>query len=229
MGSTDSGRRAFAERLGIAGAGERRLERALSHRSASGAGLGYERLEFLGDRVVGLLAAERLLQRFPSENEGAIARRHTALVRRDTLAEIARALDIGPLVIMSESEERGGGRENPAILSDVLEAVLAVVYLERGLDAARDLLAPYLDDHADRSDAPPRDAKTALQEWLQRRGRPLPAYRVVDRTGPDHAPEFTVEVSADGAEPVQARGRSKRQAETDAAEAMLAALDKTDD
>ncbi len=226
MASIDEIRQRFAESHGLGPSGHKRLVQALTHRSVDGAGIGYERLEFLGDRVVGLIAADILLRSFPDEDEGAIARRHTALVRRETLAEIARDLELGPMIGMADSDIRSGGQENPAILSDIFEAVTAVLFLENGLEAARTLIEPHLLARIDREEAPPRDPKTALQETLQGKGKALPQYVVIDRTGPDHAPVFTVEVRVAGVPPSRAEGRSKRQAETLAAARMLESLEK---
>ncbi len=200
------------------------LQRALSHRSLQGAGIGYERLEFLGDRVLGLIVADMLLTEFPKEEEGAIAKRHAALVRRETLADVAARIRLGDYIMMSEGEHAAGGRENPAILSDVCEAVIAFLYRARGLDGARDFIWQNWITRLESAAEPPRDAKTSLQEWLQGRGRPLPAYRTVGRSGPDHAPVFKVAVQVNGLDPVSGEGRSKRAAEQAAAQAMLKTL-----
>ena len=186
---------------------------------------GYQRLEFLGDRVIGLLAAQWLLEKHPRESEGAIAKRHAEMVRGGLLAEIAKDLDLGRLVALSDSEEAAGGRANPAILADVLEAVAGAIYLDGGIEAAATLLTPLFDSYIDKAAAPPRDPKTALQEWAQGRGLPLPAYREVERRGPAHQPEFVVAVTVEGRPERQATGATKRQAEKTAAAALLAALE----
>ena len=197
------------------------LQRALTHRSLQGAGIGYERLEFLGDRVLGLIVADMLLAEFPKEEEGAIAKRHAALVRREALADVAAKIRLGDYIRMSEGEHAAGGRENPALLSDVCEAVIAFLYRARGLETARKFVWTHWITRLESAAEPPRDAKTALQEWLQGRGSPLPGYRTVRRSGPDHAPVFTVAVSVSGQDPMEAEGRSKRAAEQAAAKAML--------
>ncbi|NNG03989.1 MAG: ribonuclease III, partial [Inquilinus sp.] len=155
------------------------LREALTHPSTDpqargGASFGYERLEFLGDRVLGLVVAEWLLERFPDEPEGALSRRHTDLVRRETLAEIARGIELGRHLILSAGEAEYGGRENEAILADGCEAVIAALYLDGGLEAARRFVRSAFAEVIDRHRRPPLDAKTALQEWVQARGLPLP-------------------------------------------------------
>ncbi len=198
------------------------LDEALTHRSVSGPGhVGYDRLEFLGDRVLALVVADMLYLCFPDEDEGALAKRLVALVRRETLAEVAETLDIGPHIRMSRGETEGGGKVNEAILSDVAEAVIAAVYLDGGLAPAADFIErnwrPLLEGTAE----PPKDPKTALQEWAQARGLGLPAYRLVEQTGPDHAPAFRIEVTLGAERPQTAWGKSKRIAEQDAAAKML--------
>jgi len=189
---------------------------------------GYQRLEFLGDRVIGLLASEWLLAKHPEESEGAIARRHADLVRGDMLAMIAEDLDLGRFVALSASEDAAGGRRNPAILADLIEALAGAVFLDGGIDPARRIFFPLFDKHIDQAKGPPRDPKTGLQEWAQARGLDLPSYAVVSRDGPAHKPEFLVEVSVPGWPPVSAKGDSKRQAEKKAASALLTALENDD-
>lgn len=208
------------ERLGHRFRDTTLLKTALTHSSA--AGRSYERLEFLGDRVLGLIVADLLIQRFPAEPEGALARRHAALVRRETLAEVALELDLGPHLRLARGEADAGGRENPAILADVCEAIIAALYLDGGLRAARGFVEPLWTPLLESARRPPQDAKTALQEWAQGRGLPLPIYEIVDRSGPDHEPLFTVAVSVEGLPVVTARGRSKRLAEQTAAEQLFA-------
>ncbi len=201
------------------------LEEALTHRSVSGPGhVGYDRLEFLGDRVLALVVAEMLYRRFPDEEEGALAKRLVALVRRETLAEVAAALELGVHIRMSRGESNGGGRFNEAMLSDVAEAVIAAVYLDGGLAPAEDFIDRYWRPLLERTAEPPKDPKTALQEWAQARGLELPVYRLVEQTGPDHAPQFTIEVNVVGQPPKKACGKSKRLAEQDAAAKMLDAV-----
>jgi len=196
---------------------------ALTHGSVGGATT-YERLEFLGDRVLGLVVAEMLLERFPKEEEGDLAKRHVALVRQEALARLAADIGLGRFIRIARGEEEMGGRENPAILSDVMEALLAALYLDGGLEAARNFIVPLWTPAMETVATPPKDAKTSLQEWAQRGGRPLPSYREIGREGPPHAPIFTVEVTVRGEAPATGEGPSKRLAEQAAAEALLARL-----
>lgn len=196
------------------------LRLALTHASAGGA-LDYERLEFLGDRVVGLLVAEKLYARYPHEPEGDLSRRHTALVRGETLARAARALGVGSVMRLSEAEKSGGGQDNDNILSDIMESLIGAVYLEGGLDAARTVLDPLLADDIATMKAPPRDPKTALQEWSQAHNLGLPEYTLSAREGPDHAPAFTVTVRIADRYSATATGPSKRAAEKAAAQSLL--------
>lgn len=201
------------------------LRRALVHTSTGGRRKdSYERLEFLGDRVLGLAVAEMLYETFPDEEEGALAKRYTQLVRGETLARVAQALDLGPHVVLAPSEADAGGRDNPSILSDVCEAVLAALYLDGGLAPAVALVRRFFTPLMAEDLAPPKDAKTTLQEWAQGRGLALPAYREVARSGPAHEPIFEVSVSVEGEPPASASGPSKRVAEQTAAEALLSRL-----
>ena len=210
------------------------LREALTHPSTDpqdrgSARFGYERLEFLGDRVLGLAIAEWLLERFPGEREGLLARRHTALVRRETLAQVARDIGLGAHLILSPGEADAGGRENEAILADACEAVIAALFLDGGMDAARRFVHRAFVTAIDRHEEPPQDAKTALQEWAQARGLPLPDYETVSRTGPDHKPNFEIRVSIPGHPPASATGLSKRVAERLAAARLLDALSGSGD
>ena len=204
------------------------LRRALTHASATrGSGgelASYERLEFLGDRVLGLIVAELLFVRFPGEPEGDLARRLAALVRRETLAEVASALGLGGCIDFGPGEQEGGGAENPSVLADACEAVIGALYLDGGLPAAEGFVLPYWTPFLEAEPQPPQDAKTALQEWAQGRALPLPIYRETGRDGPPHEPLFTVEVRVEGFESASAQGRSKRGAEQAAAERLLARL-----
>lgn len=212
---------ALAERLGHGFAEPELLIEALTH-SSRGGRRSYERLEFLGDRVIGLLIAERLLLHFPDEPEGALAKRHAMLVRGETLARIAQELELGPLIKVSPGEAETGGQKNPAILADVCEATLGALYLDGGLEPVRRVLLPIVDPLIEAATEPPQDNKTRLQEWAQGRGLPLPRYQGVGRSGPDHEPRFTVSVEVEGLEAAQGEGRSKRAAEQEAAGLLLA-------
>lgn len=203
----------------------RLLEEALTHRSAGGRH--NERLEFLGDAVLGFIVAERLYQTRPDDREGSLSRLRARLVRRETLAELARELALGEHLRMGAGELRSGGFQRDSILADAMEAIIGAVYLDAGVEAARELIARLLDS---RMAALPRgddlrDAKTRLQEFLQARQLPLPEYLLVEESGVAHKPWFTVECSV-AAEQVRtkARGRSRRAAEQEAAKLALAQL-----
>ncbi len=200
------------------------LERALSHSSAldrGSASLNNQRFEFLGDRVLGLVIAEWLLRQFPAAEEGELAVRYNALVRKEACAAAAERIDLGRYLVLGPGEERAGGREKAAILADACEAVIAALYLDGGLDAAHRFIEAEWSHLVLEPTRLRADAKTALQEWTQGQGRGIPAYREIGRSGPDHAPVFTVEVAIAGAAPAMGSGGSKRQAEQAAARAML--------
>jgi ribonuclease-3 len=201
------------------------LEQALTHASVRGGDRqrpDNERLEFIGDRVLALAIANELYGRQPKAREGELARAFNRLVRGETCAAIARSIELGPCLILSDSEAESGGRDKLTILADAIEAVLAAVYLEAGFDRARDII---LNLWSERLDSAPTiaapDAKSALQEWAQGQGLPLPCYTEENRTGPDHAPRFVTRVTIDGRLVAEGEGTSKRQAEQAAASAML--------
>lgn len=201
------------------------LDQALTHASAAPrVGANNERLEFLGDRVLGLAVAHLLYERFPDESEADIARRHAALVRRDALAEVARGLDLGRFLRMARGEEDSGGRGNPTLLADACEALLGALYLDGGFDRAAQVVGTYWQPLIDQTPLPPRDAKTMLQEWAQGLGLALPEYVVLASSGPPHDPVFDIEVRVAGHVPAKGRGRSRRAAEQDAAQALLRRL-----
>jgi ribonuclease III len=204
------------------------LGEALTHSSATGPGRrirrSNERLEFLGDRVLGVVIAELLFTRFPDEGEGALSQRHAGLVRRETLAEVAAEMGIGDWLVLARSEEEGGGRSNPAILADALEAVIGALHLDGGLPTAAAFIRANWEQRLAEMRGPPRDAKTALQEWTQSRGLGLPDYRVTGTSGPAHAPTFEVAVALADVGSATASGGSKRAAEQAAAEQLLARL-----
>ena len=219
--------RALNERLGHEFRDPALLGEALTHPSAAAKGRRdhYERLEFLGDRVLGLIVAELLWRRYPAEAEGQLARRHANAVCRDALAEVALAVGLDADLRLAKGEDEAGERSNPAILSNVCEAVIAALYLDGGLEAARQFVARQWTDLIEANHAPPLDPKTGLQEWAQARGLPLPDYSEVGREGPAHEPVFTIEVTLEGYASERAQGRSKRVAERDAAEKLLARLE----
>ncbi|HVI88048.1 MAG TPA: ribonuclease III [Dongiaceae bacterium] len=183
-----------------------------------------QRLEFLGDRVLGLVVAEMLFRTFPHENEGALAKRLAALVRQDGLSRVAKSIELGKYLVMSRGEIESGGRDNPASQADACEAVIGAIYLDAGLDPARDFIMRMWSPMMNREVKPPQDAKTALQEWAQAGGLPLPNYDVLESSGPPHDPVFTVSVTVEGHAPTSASGRSKRAAEQAAASAFMAKL-----
>lgn len=205
------------------------LAQAVIHPSATEQpGTNNQRLEFFGDRVLGMVVAAMLYERFPAEEEGALALRFTALVRRETLADVARQLDLGAYLTLAKGEAEGGGRDKPANLSDACEAIMAALYLDGGLAAAESFIRRYWTPLMNRMSAPPRDSKTALQEWAQGERGVLPIYRTVSMEGAAHAPIFEVEVSIDGLPPTKAKGGSKRAAEQAAAKVLLARLERRD-
>lgn len=196
------------------------LERT-NRKSNTGPGLAYERLEFLGDRVVGLVVAEWLLERYPNEREGALAKRHASLVRRESLGRVADAIGLGAYLRMSPAELQSGGRGNRTVLGDACEAVLGALYLDGGLEPVTRFVRKALSESIDKAAPPPLDSKTALQEWAQGRGKPLPSYELIERSGPAHEPVFVVAVRVAGMEPVTGTGSSKRIAEKKAANTLL--------
>lgn len=201
------------------------LKRALTHASASEK-QSNERLEFLGDRVLGLVVAEKLHALYPDDPEGVLAVKLNALVRRETCAAAAEAADLPKHLILAKSEVSNGGRAKAAILAGACEAVIAALYLDGGYEAARKFVERYWANAFEALGADLRDAKTALQEWAQgRKGKnSAPAYRMSKREGPDHEPRFEVEVSVAGEEPAIGIGKSKREAEQAAAKALLQRL-----
>ena len=192
----------------------RRRRKAAARRS-------YERLEFLGDRVLGLVVADLLWRRFADEPEGDLTRRLTHLVRRETLARVADALNLGRILVLSRAETAAGAARNPGILADVCEALIGAIYLDGGFEAASAFIRRLWEPLIDETPNPPRDPKTQLQEWAQARGLALPAYELVAASGPDHARVFTVAASVAGADPVTASASSKRIAEARAAALLL--------
>lgn len=220
--------RPLEQAIGYSFFGRRYAVAALTHSSmrvsAEGrrvASESYERLEFLGDRVLGLIISEMLLFRFPQEREGDLAKRHTELVRRETLAEVAIALKIGPMIRMSRGEKDGGGQQKESLLADVVEALIAAVYLDGGIAPARTFIEKHWSPFLEAAKRPPRDPKTTLQEWAQARGYPLPAYELVAQSGPSHEPQFEISVSVEGQKPVVATAGNKRVAEREAAALLL--------
>ena len=184
---------------------------------------GYERLEFLGDRVLGVIIAEMLFHTFPKEPEGALARRYTALTRAETLAVIARDLSFDKYLTSAVPTNKPD--LTTAVLSDVCEAVIAALFLDGGLETAKQFVVRYWTAQMENIVAPPVDSKTKLQEWAQAKKLPLPVYTQQSRRGPDHNPVFVMQVSVEGYEPVSASGQSKKEASQNAAAELLKRLD----
>lgn len=204
------------------------LREALTHPSVDTtrqAGRDYDRLEFLGDRVLGLIVSSRLFARFPEADAGDLAVRFNALVRKETVAEVAQAIDLGSFLWLSKSESQGGGRAKPAILANALEAVIGALYLDGGLPAAEVFVDAHWSERVQQTSHAIKDAKTRLQEWAQKDAMPPPTYNIVEQSGPPHDPVFTVEVSVADQPPMRAEGKSRRAAEQAAAAAVLAMLD----
>ena len=220
---------AAAEAFGHAFARPTLLAQALTHPSLGGRHSSYERFEFLGDRVLALVVADMLLEAFPRENEGALAKRLTALVRREALARVAEELDLGRHLLLSRGEETSGGRRNPSVLADALEAVIGAIYLDGGFDAAARFIRRHWMARMAATARPPEDAKTRLQEWAQGSIGATPRYEEIARAGPAHDPTFEVEVRIDGLAPERGQGGSKRAAEQAAAKAMLARIAASED
>jgi ribonuclease-3 len=202
------------------------LKRALTHasvRSQREKSDDTERLEFLGDRVLALAIAELLAEMHPEATEGELARRFNRLVRRESCARVARNLPLGPVLILSASEADSGGREKDTILADACEALLGAMFVEAGFNVARDVVRRLWMPLIDSAPRTPADPKSALQEWAQGQGLPLPEYVEISRDGPEHAPRFTAQVRVGRHSPAEGVGASKRAAEQAAATALLRA------
>jgi ribonuclease III len=223
MSRRTKGRKELEERIGYSFAENALLNNALTHISAlsgKSRASSYQRLEFLGDHVLGLVVSDMLFRAFPKADEGELSRRLADLVRKETCAEVARAIDLGAVIKLGTSEANAGGRRRLAILADVCEALVGAVFLDGGYPAAAGLIERLW---GERMLAPARlrDPKTVLQEWAQAQGLPTPLYREVERTGPHHDPEFRVSVVLPALVPAEGVGRSKRAAEQAAAAALL--------
>jgi ribonuclease III len=217
-------RRELSERIGYQFGNEDLFELALSHVSSvrdRGRVASYQRLEFLGDRVLGLAVAELLFAAFPKADEGELSKRLAELVRQETCAEVARAIDLGAAIRLGPSEVNSGGRKRTAILADVCEALIGAVFIDGGYLVAAALVERLWGERLRTAARPPRDAKTVLQEWAQGRGLPTPNYREVGRSGPQHNPMFRISVELPNLAPAEGVGRSKRAAEQAAAALLL--------
>ncbi len=221
--STDQA--ALAQRIGHDFAQPGLLQEALTHPSLASPGRAdNQRLEFLGDRVLGLVMAEALLAADPNAPEGRLAPRLNALVRRETLAEVAREVDLGAVLRLGRSEMLSGGRRKEALLADALEAVIAAIYRDAGLPAARAAILRLWGARIATVEDDARDPKTALQEWAQARGLAPPDYELVASEGPAHAPIFTIRARLAGGQTRTAQAGTKRAAEQAAARALLETL-----
>jgi ribonuclease-3 len=219
-------RAALEERIGYQFADKAMLERALTHISALSGGPqkrseSYQRLEFLGDHVLGLVISDMLFRAFPKANEGELSRRLADLVRKETCAEVAKAMDLGPALKLGNSESSAGGRLRSTILADACEGLVGAVFVDGGYAAAETLIGKFWKERMLKPLRPLRDPKTMLQEWAQGKGLPTPLYREVDRTGPHHDPLFRVAVELPGLAPAEGVGGNKRAAEKDAAAVMI--------
>jgi ribonuclease-3 len=211
------------------------LERALTHRSyvkektGSGRGASNELLEYLGDSVLGLAVSEHLIQGHPLAAEGELSKRRSQLVSEAHLHRVALRLDLGPYLLLGRAEERAGGREKKALLADAVEALIAAVYLDGGLEKARQAVSRWVLEYVDGDELLVTDYKTALQELLQERRMAAPRYEVVKESGPEHRKVFTVRAMIEGREAAEAEGASKKSAEQAAARIALAALRQPQD
>ncbi len=212
-------------RLGYSFSDRALLQRALTHTSAISPGKrvehSYQRLEFLGDRVLGLSVADLLYRRFPNAKEGELARALNSVVRKETCADVARELALGEVTQMDKSEIRNGGRNKASVLADVCEAVIGAIYLDGGMQAAHQFISRTFASHLNATSKPQVDAKTKLQEWAQGRGLAPPQYEEVERTGPAHSPVFSISVYIEGFDRLVARGPSKKTAEQSVARKFL--------
>ncbi|MDG1418068.1 MAG: ribonuclease III [Maricaulis sp.] len=200
------------------------FERSLTHASYGDGRKGfksYERLEFLGDRVLGLLTAERLHKIFDKVDEGGLAPRLNALVRKEACADVARTIKLGEALMMAPSEEKAGGRDKTSILGDACEALIAALYLDGGMPAVAAFYDTYWSDKIEALRRQPKEAKSTLQEWAAKKKHGEPSYKMLGRKGPDHRPVFTVEVRVGKLDAATGEGSSKQIAERAAAAALL--------
>ncbi len=213
------------KRLGYTFKSRELFERALTHasvRSQRGVRQDNERLEFIGDRVLGLAIAEMLHEAHPNASEGELARRYNRLVRGQACSSVARKIGLGPHLILSDSEAESGGREKETILADAIEALLGAIFIEAGFEPARKVVRSLWTNQFEALPFVVADPKSALQEWAQGQGLDLPEYIEISRSGPDHAPRFVTEVRIAGRKPARGEGATKRQAEQAAASTLLA-------
>ncbi len=210
----------FQKEIGYFFKNEALLKVALTH-SSTGRDKNYERLEFLGDRVLGLVVAHLLFENFPDENEGDLAKRLAFLVQGKTLAKLSNQISLGDYILLSEAERGAGGAANDHILADVFEAVIGAIYIDGGIAPCESLIKTQWGNILNSMEKPPQHPKTAIQEWVQSRSLPLPVYKIIDQSGPDHAPIFKVELFVKGYDPVIAIGKSRAAAEKLAAQEFM--------
>lgn len=216
---------ALCKRIGYSFENPELLTRAMTHASVSAPTRpDNERLEFLGDRVLGLVMAQAVFEADRAAEEGQLAPRYNALVRREACAEVAREIDLGAALRLGRSEMKSGGRRKMALLANAMEAVIAAVYLDSNFETASEVVLRLWGDRIDSVEEDARDPKTTLQEWAQARKLEPPKYTELSRTGPDHAPVFTIEARLENGESATATAGSKRQAEQDAARKLLSAV-----
>lgn len=215
----------FSERLGHRFSDEGLLRQALTHASSAvKRDHDNQRLEFLGDRVLGLVISEALFEDDRSAREGQLAPRFNALVRKEACAEVAEQVGLGDALMLGRSEMRSGGRRKVALLGDAMEAVIAAVYIDAGFDVARTLILRLWGARISTAEARAVDPKSALQEWAQGRGLPTPSYIDISRTGPDHQPIFVVEATLTTGQSARGEAASKKAAQVQAASALMAQI-----
>ncbi len=212
---------ALEKKIGYSFSDPALLQTALTHSSLRSTAIDNERLEFVGDRVLGLVVAQLLFSRFAAENEGSLAKRHTALVQQKALVKVAQGIGLSAHLKLSAGEAKSGGTVKEKILSDAVEALIGAIFQDGGYAAAEKFVQTFWADLLAVQTAPPEDAKSALQEWAQSRGLPLPQYKQLAKSGTDHAPQFEIEVALDGFGRARATAASKRAAEKTAAEKLL--------
>lgn len=211
------------ETLGYTFKNSKLLHQALTHPSAlpSGQGVDFERLEFLGDRVLGLVVARWLYEEFPQENEGDLAKRLAGLVRKETLVEVAQSIDLAQFMRMKREKSPSEIKRLETLLADGCEALIGALYLDGDLEVAHAFIHQHWKDLFKKTPEPPRDSKSILQEWIQGKGKSHPQYVVLSSSGPAHSPHFIVQVQIEGMDPITGEGSSKRHAEKVAAQNML--------
>lgn len=213
---------AVSARIGVPLSDAERLQRALTHASAPrGRGDDYQRLEFLGDRVLGLVVAQLLFSAYPDAPEGELSVRLNALVNAETCAEVAEELGLADFILAGSELRTLSGAKRINLRADIMESLIAAVYLEGGLEVARAFILRHWEKRSRHARAARRDPKTALQEWAHQVSGNAPAYEIISREGPDHDPVFTVRVTVEGHDPAEGAGRSKREAEQVAATGLL--------